>query len=220
MIFYAIELIINLNFKEKSMPTLLETLGHVLSNGNTLNQISRQVGTDNKTTGNALAIDLPVLLGALAKNTSNRGGAQSLLGSLMNDHGSRNLNNLEGLIDNPEAASASGILGHVFGGNRSRVESSLGKSTGLDAATIAKLLTVAAPIVMGVLGKERKSRNVDSQGLSNMLNLENMRVQNREPKTRGVLNLLLDTDRDGDVDLGDIARSGLPKLLGGLLSGR
>lgn len=202
------------------MPTLLEALGHVLNNGNTLSRISYQVGVDERTTGNALAAALPVLLGALAKNASSRGGAQSLIGALMNDHRNRNLNNLGELIDNPEAASASGILGHVLGANRSRVESSLGKSTGLDAATIAKLLTVAAPIVMGVLGKERKSRNVDSQGLSNMLNLENMRVQNREPKTGGVLNVLLDSDRDGDVDLGDIARSGLPKLLGGLLSGR
>ena len=199
------------------MPTLLETLGHVLSNGNTLSQISRQIGSDEQTTGNALSAALPILLGALAKNSSDRGGAQSLLSALSKDHSGSVLNNLGDLIGNPDAGSGSGILGHVLGANRSKVESSLGKSTGLNPAAIAKLLTIAAPIVMGVLGKERTSRNVDSQGLSNMLNLENMRVQNREPQSSSVLNLLLDSDRDGDVDLGDIARSGLPKLLGGLL---
>lgn len=84
------------------MPTLLKILGHVLNNGNTLSRISRQVGADERTTGNALATALPVLLGALAKNASNREGAQSLLGALMNGHGNRNLNNLGDLIDNPE----------------------------------------------------------------------------------------------------------------------
>lgn len=199
------------------MPTLLETLGHVLSNGGALSQISRQIGSDEQTTGNALSAALPILLGALAKNSSNRSGAQSLLNALSKDHNGSVLNNLGNLIDNPDAGQGSGILGHVLGASRSRVESSLGKSTGLNPAAIAKLLTIAAPIVMGVLGKERTSRNVDSQGLSNMLNLENMRVQNREPQSSSVLNILLDSDRDGDVDLGDIARSGLPKLLGGLL---
>ena len=49
-----------------------------------------------------------------------------------------------------------------------------------------------------------------------MLRNEEADIQVKTPQSAGLLNMLLDTDGDGDVDLTDIAQSGLPNLLGGL----
>lgn len=200
------------------MPTLLETLGEVLSSGSAVDHIGRKIGSDEQTAGSALSAALPLLIGALSKNASSVDGAQGLLNALSRDHDGSILDNLDDFIDNSDSGQGDGILRHVFGSNRPRVESSIGKSTGLDAGSIAKLLTIAAPIVLGALGRSQRSRNMDSNELSNLLSMERREIENREPQSVGIMNQLLDTDGDGDVDLTDIARSGLPKLLGGLFS--
>lgn len=198
------------------MSTLLETLGEVLVNSNSTGKLSRKIGADENTTGTALSMALPIILGALSKNASNSGGAESLLGALSRDHDGSILDHLDDLLDDPDGGAGDGILRHALGSNRGRVESSLGKSTGLDANSIATILKVAAPIIMGALGKSRRSEHMDANALSQMLRNEEADIQVKTPQSAGLMNILLDADGDGDVDLSDIAQSGLPNLLGGL----
>jgi len=198
------------------MPSLLETLGTVLASSNSTGRLSKKIGADESTTGSALSMALPLILGALTKNASNRGGAESLLNALSKDHDGSVMDNLDGLLDNPDQGPGDGILRHALGSNRGRVESSLSKSTGLDANSIATILKVAAPLVMGALGKSRRSNHMDANALSELLRNEEAEIQVKTPQSSGLMNMLLDTDGDGDVDLSDIAQSGLPNLLGSL----
>lgn len=198
------------------MSTLLETLGEVLANSNSTGKLSRKIGADEASTGSALSMALPLILGALNKNSSDRNGAESLLGALSRDHDGSVLDHLDDLLDNPDNGPGDGILRHALGSNRGRVESSLGKSTGLDANSIATILKVAAPLIMGALGKSQRSNHMDANALSQMLRNEEAEIQVKTPQSAGLMNMLLDTDGDGDVDLTDIAQSGLPNLLGGL----
>ena len=51
-----------------------------------------------------------------------------------------------------------------------------------------------------------------------MLDQENRAMSKRDPNASGIMGALFDTDGDGDVDLGDIAKHGaglLGKLFGG-----
>ena len=198
------------------MSTLLETLGEVLVNSNSAGKLSRKIGADEARTGSALSMALPLILGALNKNSSDRNGAESLLGALSRDHDGSVLDHLDDLLDNPDNGPGDGILRHALGSNRGRVESSLGKSTGLDANSIATILKVAAPLIMGALGKSQRSNHMDANALSQMLRNEEAEIQVKTPQSAGLMNMLLDTDGDGDVDLTDIVQSGLPNLLGGL----
>jgi hypothetical protein len=191
--------------------SMLEMLGAVLG-GDTRKQMSRKIGADEGATGAALAAVLPAILGGLTRNASRPDGARSLHDALAKDHDGSALDRVRDLINDPDSGPGDGILGHVFGNRRQNVERNIGRSTGLDAGSIAQLMKMAAPLVMGALGKTQRSSHLDAGGLSSMLDGERRRVEREAPKEMGMLGRLLDADGDGDVDLGDLAKHGLGAL--------
>ena len=126
------------------MPTLLETLKQHLS-GDALAQLSRQLGTDERTTSTAVSAALPAIVGALARNASSPAGATALESALARDHDGSLLDNPTGAIANPQLDVGSGILKHVFGEREGVVAAGVGEVAGLDSAKSGKLLAMLAP---------------------------------------------------------------------------
>lgn len=147
-------------------------------------------------------------------NTDKPGGADALFGALSRDHDGGLLDDLGGFLGGGQTTGGDRILGHVLGGKRQAVETGLSRSSGLDMATIGKLLPLLAPIVMGFLGKAQKQQGLDAQGLSSLLTGERQTAERRAPDAMGVLSNLLDTDNDGQV-VDDVVKIG-SSLLGGL----
>lgn len=104
---------------------------------------------------------------------------------------------------------------HILGGKQNSVESGLSQVSGLDSQSITKLLSILAPIVMGMLGRAQRQQGLDAGGLSEMLTGERKRAQSRNPDVGGILGNLLDTNNDGQV-IDDVVKLGT-SLLGGLL---
>lgn len=180
------------------MDTLTQQLLQQLSGG-TVSQISQQIGADPNTTQNALSAALPLLVSALANNASQPQGAQALHQALANDHDGSILQNMSGFLGNPQAANGAGILGHVLGGQQAAVTQGLSKGTGLDSAQVMQLLQIAAPLVMGMLGKHQQQQGLDSNGLSAFLGGQQQQAQQTNPDMMGMLNTLLDSNRDGSA---------------------
>ncbi|MCL4303293.1 MAG: DUF937 domain-containing protein [Anaerolineae bacterium] len=195
------------------MDALTQLLNQQLSGGG-LSQISQQIGADEQTTGNALSAAMPLLLSAMANNASTPQGAQSLHQALVQDHDGAILNDMAGFLSNPQAANGAGILGHVLGPKQDVVQNGLAQQTGLDAATIGQLLTIAAPLVMGALGKTQQEQGFDADGLSSFLGQQQQVAQQSDPGLMGLLGSMLDMDKDGSA-LDDILG-----LAGKLFSGR
>lgn len=198
------------------MSSILDVVMSQLGGG-TQRQISQALGTDEKTAGNAMSTAIPLLLGALAKNASKPGGAESLHRALQKDHDGSVLNNLGGLIGNVSGGSGSGILKHVLGGRQAAVETGVSKASGLDANATAKLLQMLAPIVMGALGQQQRKQNLNVNALSGLLSQERQAIQMKAPQAMGLVGSLLDSDGDGDVDAADLTKRGkglLGKLFG------
>jgi hypothetical protein len=107
------------------------------------------------------------------------------------------------------------ILRHVLGGRQASVEQGVGRATGLDAGSVAQLLAILAPIVMGALGRARQS---GGGGLDSILGGAQQQVQQQAPGANDFLSGVLDANRDGS-SLDDIARMGAG-LLGGLFGGK
>jgi hypothetical protein len=192
--------------------SLLDMLGNVLGGSGGTKEISRQLGADEGATGKAVSAALPLLLGALSGNASKGDGAQSLWNALNKDHDGSVLNDPGSVLRNPEAGPGAGILRHVLGSRRTAVESSLSRTSGLDSGSTGKLLTMLAPLVMGALGKARREQNLDIGGMARMLGDEGQQLRAQNPQAMGLVGKLLDTDGDGDVDLGDLAKHGLGAL--------
>lgn len=172
------------------MASILESLMGMLG-GDTLSKISEQVGAPKNKTEQALPDIMAVLTGALAKNSSQQEGAQALSDALAKDHDGSILNNLSDYISNYPSGSGNGILSHVLGDNRSAVEQGLSKKSGLDIGTIGNLLTMAAPLIMGALGKTQRQDSLNASGLSNLLGTEQNQAQSLAPGALGILNQIM-----------------------------
>ncbi len=174
-----------------------QILGQLAGDG--LSNISRRIGADEKATGSALSTVLPLLITALAKNSSEPAGASSLHKALQKDHDGSILEDLGGFLSNPQAANGAGILGHILGGRQQTVTRSLSKGTGLDGEQVAQLLQIAAPLVMGLLGRQLQKKGLDSDTLTTFLGGQQKKEQKADPGLAGALGTLLDADKDGSA---------------------
>ncbi len=180
--------------------------------------ISQQTNQPADKTGNLLNMALPVLMGAMKKNATTQEGAENLMGAL-NHHQGGILDNLgtlfQGGVDQSVQKDGDNILGHLLGNKRPQVETALSKESGIDMNTVVNVLKIAAPIVMGMVGKQKQQASVsDAGGLGSMLG----GLLGSTPQTTGsnsIITSILDADGDGSI-LDDVAGMALGKNKGGL----
>lgn len=181
------------------MSSILDILNQQLG-GDAVQQISRQLGVDEQTAGNAISAALPMLLGGLARNSANPQGADALASALSRDHDGGILDNLMGFLGGNAGNLGAGasILGHIFGGKTDAMSNVLSRSTGMNLGSAASLLSILAPLVMGALGKMQRQQGLDGGGLANILGGERTRMEQTAPGFGG-LTRILDLDGDGSV---------------------
>ena len=150
-----------------------------------------------------------------------------ILGALDNKHDGSILDNIgdlfKGGVNSDVVTDGGKILGHVLGGRQQNVERELSSRSGIDAGSVANILKVAAPILMGVLGKQKREQNVSNAGDLGGL-LGGLLKGNSPQQEQSFLESILDADGDGSV-IDDVAgmvlggnkkKGGLGGLLGGL----
>jgi hypothetical protein len=180
------------------MPSILDTLsGHL--DDNALRQISSRLGADQGATSKAIAAAVPLLLGALAHNTTQGDGAQRLNDALARDHDGSVLNDVGGTLQNAPLSGGEAILGHVLGDRRDVAEQAVARSSGLDASKAGPLLATLAPLVLGALGRVRQERGLDANGLAGLLGGEREALTTSAPGVMGAVSRLLDRNKDGSV---------------------
>ncbi|QXP62025.1 DUF937 domain-containing protein [Polaribacter sp. HaHaR_3_91] len=190
--------------------------------------VSGSTGNDTSKTSSVLTMALPVLMKAMERNSATPEGAAGLMGALSGKHDGSILDNLGGLfdggVDESVKQDGAGILGHILGSKQQGVEQVIGQKSGLDAGSVANILKVAAPILMGVLAKKSKENNVtDSSGLGGLLG--GMLGGSDAANEQSFLEKILDADGDGSV-VDDVAgmllggdnknSGGIGSMLGGL----
>lgn len=187
--------------------------------------ISRETNQPEGNTADVLGMALPLLMGAMKKNASSPEGARGLMDALSSKHDGSILDDLGGLfgggVDPSVLNDGAGILGHVLGSRQPAVETALSQKSGMDPDTIASILKMAAPVIMGFLGRQRTQSNLsDANDLSAVLG----GFLGGQPQgNQDLITSLLDSDGDGSVldDVTDMMM-GNPKKkggLGGLLGG-
>ncbi|WP_203258874.1 DUF937 domain-containing protein [Hyunsoonleella ulvae] len=189
--------------------------------------VSGSTGTNQDKTSSVLTMALPVLMKAMQRNASTPQGAEGLMGALSGKHDGSILDNLGGLfsggVDEDVKTDGDKILGHVLGAKRQGVEQVIGQKSGLDAGSVGNILKVAAPLLMGMLGKQTRQNNVSSaNGLGDMLG--GLLGGSSAKQEQSFLESILDADGDGSVvdDVAGMLLGGNKKSsggLGGLLGG-
>ena len=186
-----------------------------LLQGQDLGQLAEQVGGNEGQVKNGVMAALPAMLTALSKNTGTEKGAQELNNALEKKHDGSILDNLSGYLSNPDLKDGAGILNHLFGSQTSNVANAVSQSSGLDTNGSMKMLQMLAPVLMGMLGQQKKQNNLDAEGIGN---LTSMLASNfgSEAGASGIMDVvtnLLDANKDGNV-MDDIMGM-VGKLFGG-----
>ena len=231
-----------MNASTPSAP-LLDALMQQLQ-GAPLQQLAQQLGTSSSQVESAVGPALSLLLDGLGRNAAQPEGASALLQAWQQGHASHGttasasaapqgaLGALGGLGDllgnvlagagaSPRTGGASGmeagaaILSQILGGQRQQAESQLGERSGLGAQA-GQLLALLAPIVMQFLAQRAATGQLDASTLGSPLGQQ----PSQQPQQPGglagsLLTGLLDQNRDGKLDAGDLLQLGA-----GLLRGR
>ena len=193
-----------------------------------INGVAGQAKQPENKTNEVLTMALPVLMAAMKRNASTPQGAEGLMGALNSKHDGSILDNLDGLfgggVDDNVIEDGSKILGHVLGNRQANVENAIGARAGMDSNSVAQILKIAAPILLGMLGKQSREKQVDSSsGLDSLLG--GLLSDNSPQQEQSFLESMLDADGDGSI-IDDVAgmmmnsndkkKGGLGGLLGGL----
>ncbi|MDQ3261537.1 MAG: DUF937 domain-containing protein [Pseudomonadota bacterium] len=180
----------------------------------TLDQLSNQLGTNQQTTGNAIAAAVPLLLSALSRNAGSDDGRDSLYNALSKDHDGGILNDLTGFLGGANSGPGQGILRHVFGGSQNGAVNALSRATGMDSSSVGRLLATVAPIVMGFLGRTRQQQAMGPSGVAGLLGGETEYAQRAAPTLIGAINRFFDQNGNGS------AVDELAGIMGSMLSRR
>ena len=140
-----------------------------LLQGQDLGQLAEQVGGNEGQVKNGVMAALPAMLTALSKNTGTEKGAQELNNALEKKHDGSILDNLSGYLSNPDLKDGAGILNHLFGNQTSNVANAVSQSSGLDTNGSMKMLQMLAPVLMGILGQQKKQNNLDANKDGNVM---------------------------------------------------
>ena len=208
------------------MTTLTDDIFSQLSRAD-VQQIGSQLGTGQAQTAGAIAAALPMILGAMGRNTAQPQGAEALLGALGRDHsaGAGGIGDILGAVlggQQNRRTDGLGQLGHIFGGQLPRAEAGLGQATGLGGDKAQMLLKILAPIELAYLAKrmfggaqQQDTGNGSAQALGNILGQERAVQQQQGGLGGGLLGAVLDQDGDGQLGLGDLLKMGGSFLGGG-----
>ncbi|CAM3881480.1 DUF937 domain-containing protein [Deinococcus frigens] len=121
---------------------------------NAQQQVSQQTGATPQQSESAMEAAIPLLLGAMTRNASNPNGAASLTDALGQHDGSA--------LDMFSRGNASSmqegqkILGHVFGNQQQSAANAVSKRAGIDPQLAMQILSMAAPLVLGYLARQRR----------------------------------------------------------------
>ena len=151
------------------MSGLMDLLARTFGNDTTTAQVGHAVGAAPQDAQSAISAALPALVAALGRNASEPAGAVALHSALAQDHDGSILQNLGGFLANAQGGPGAGILRHVLGDRQDTVEQSVSHASGLDKRQVAALLVTLAPIVLGVLGRAQREKNLDAHGVASML---------------------------------------------------
>lgn len=202
---------------------LQSDLGQTLING-----AAQKTGQSSDKTANVLSQAMPLILGAMQRNASTPEGASALNSALSDQrHGGGVLDMLGGLFGDGAGSpddlvnDGAGILGHVLGAKQPQVENALSKSSGMDMDSVSQIIKIAAPILMGVLGKQKQAGNIDQNGIGDLLGSV---LGQSGTHDQSFIEKILDADGDGSIidDVagmvlgGDKKKGGIGGLLGGL----
>ena len=129
-----------------------------LLSGALTEKIGKNVGVDSDAVGSILQSALPTLLSSMNKNSSTKGGAESLTKALF-DHADDDDD-----VDNVDQEDGAKVIDHILGDKADTIKNNLSKVAGnIDTEKVGKILAIAGPLLLGSLGSQAKKKKEEAE---------------------------------------------------------
>jgi OOP family OmpA-OmpF porin len=161
-----------------------------------LGPVASQLGESTETVQRGLQTGSAAMLAGLASKVGQPGFLSQIFGLITNPANTSgalssitsNLGSLaSGASSSPMGNLGGQFLSSIFGSNLSSVTDSLGRAGGLTSGKMGSLLTMAAPLVLGVLGQHIRQNGLSAGDLGNTLKAEAPSFQRFLPAGLGSL---------------------------------
>lgn len=161
-----------------------------------INQSAVSLDESSSGVSKALSAIIPAgLAGILNKATSGNDGAQNIYSMAKDAAGYFSASPNLAKLHNEEEGS--NLPSDIFGNNESNVTNAIAKYAGIQQSSAGSLITLALPVIMGLLGKHIEENNLSASGLSGFLSSQKDNIINAMPS--GLSSLA------GILGLGDLA---------------
>jgi hypothetical protein len=164
-----------------------------------IEKISQSAGINPSLAKTILAQAGPLIAGKLADNAKKPEGLASLDAALQ-DHDGSVFDHIDD-VANPEVdTKGEKILGHIFGGKIGDVVGALAGKNNTESSSTAKLLEMAAPLILGQLGSQKKSQGLDAGSIFDILQGEKKSTQDSgDSMLMDLAEQFLDKNGDGNI---------------------
>ncbi|MFK7969179.1 MAG: DUF937 domain-containing protein [Bacteroidia bacterium] len=152
---------------------LLEMAGGLFNSG-LVKQVSGMLGESESNTQSAVSSMIPALLGGIVNKASDKQGAEGIMGMLdsFNLDGSM-LSNIGGMLGGDSNSGlmnmGGSLLSGLFGDKVGGIAELIGSASGISKSSSSSLLSMGLPMIMSLLGKQRKEKGLDASGLMGLL---------------------------------------------------
>ncbi len=178
---------------------ILKIFTDLSDNQKVISKLNDSVDGDLGKVRQAVQLGLPLLMEALNRNTRTSQGANSLFKAL-EEHQEDKVGDLYSFFNNVDKEDGMKMLQHIFSDKKDLVQSNLSKTTGLKQDQISSLLSQLAPLLLGVLGNQKKEQNINAEGVSNLTNSLTKKLQQTEgDNIFSLVTKLLDSNKDGSI---------------------
>jgi outer membrane protein OmpA-like peptidoglycan-associated protein len=135
---------------------------------------SSLVGEPESSTIHAMNRAVPGLLGGLLNFSSTNEGANSLAGMIRDGGFGSVLGNPASLfagggLTSDMTSTGQSLVGKIFGNRASSVSNAIASSSGVRASSAGTLMSLLAPLTLGVIGKLAGSQGLNASGITNLL---------------------------------------------------
>ena len=156
-------------------------------NETVIGKASQLIGAKHSETSSAINTILPALMGAVVNKGSDKGGAGALLNMINSgNHDGSMFSNLAGLLGDKNATNGlmgtgKSLVSSLLGNKQNAILDLVTNATSLGRNSSSSLMSLLAPMVMGMIGKQVKSNGLDAGGLMKLLGSQRSIVESALP---------------------------------------
>ncbi|MCR4962365.1 MAG: DUF937 domain-containing protein [Firmicutes bacterium] len=131
---------------------ITEVISKLLS-GDSIDNISQRTGAAQVDVKKVLASALPNLLSGVEQQTKDDDKVEGFAGALAS-HSQDDASDLAAFLNNVDLEDGGKIVGHLLGAGREDATQKAANASGLNLANTGKILALAAPLLMTLLGQQ------------------------------------------------------------------